>query len=340
MTADLPDFRWKEVNCFTRPQALMCERVLARGGGSFLFLESLYRTWGLDGYFAAPGRTHFRFAEDVLPTAGLDFRLHRIAAPDDVHERLIACLRDGPVLLPANLRGSPQAQGREADIAHYFLVTRSDGHEAFEVHDPLHDEDPNAIPVYRDARLTFANVDALVKAYWRSHVEGGLRTPHQESGYWILQVAAGIRPAGSWAAMVLETYRQAFAPERRTAPDAFFDMRHLHAALHASETNGSTPAAALRGYLSEANECAVHLRLLVHAAREQPGLDVAQLEARIERHLADAAGLRTGAMVRALTDGASRRDSLADAAQRLWHEAQTARDDILELLGDAATAVR
>jgi anti-sigma regulatory factor (Ser/Thr protein kinase) len=58
------DFGWKELDCFLRPQAIVCDLVAPQYGLFFLFKTSFYRTWGFHGFYSEHAKRHFAFIQE------------------------------------------------------------------------------------------------------------------------------------------------------------------------------------------------------------------------------------------------------------------------------------
>lgn len=194
-TAGHAAFGWTEVNCFLRPQALLCEDICPGYGQIFLCLTSLYHTWGVDGFYAEPDCGHLQFLTSRLDTLiGLDFGLSYL----EDRSRLAVTLRDeilpaGSAVAPVNVRDYPWFKDfGKKDLAHHFLVRRFDRTtRSFEVLDYLHVKPDNLSLRYEPFHIPFELFSSMATRYWDCFVESGPSSPGGRAGYGVLQVRGG-----------------------------------------------------------------------------------------------------------------------------------------------------
>lgn len=195
-------FGWREVDCFLRPQAILCDELGAGYGQLLLCLTSLYRTWGADGFFVEPGRGHFEFLRSPFrEMTGIE--LH----PTFLEERgsIAEVLRDevlpggGAAIVPANIRELPHFRGfMKQDLRHYFLVRGFDhASRSFDVYDYLHVQHDNQSLAYAPCRLPAGLLASLAADYWDRFVGAQPPGPEGDAPYWVLQV----RAAAGWEPM-------------------------------------------------------------------------------------------------------------------------------------------
>ncbi|HEY0023409.1 MAG TPA: phosphopantetheine-binding protein [Longimicrobium sp.] len=272
------EFDWAEVNCFLRPQAMLCDEAAPGYGLLLVGLASLYRAWGVDGLFAAPGGGHFAFARSVYaPLTGIGFELSYVDDRDAVPGALRALLAQGaPVVVPANIRPVPWflEHGRE-DKSHFFLVR---GHDAaadrYDVLDYLHVRDDNLSLEYGPVALDGGLMRQVTDAYWEAYV-GDAPTPDWDPRYWLLRVrpGPGFRPLPAQALLQVfldECRRVLAAVHARPETLRPLDERTLDElrALHAAGAGGGERFSVLmQAYLQDANSALVYARVAAHALR-------------------------------------------------------------------------
>ncbi|HEY0018393.1 MAG TPA: hypothetical protein VGC13_18955 [Longimicrobium sp.] len=301
-------FDWAEVNCFLRPQAMLCDEVAPGYDLLLLCMASLYRAWGTDGFFVVPGRGHFAFADAVFaPLAGIGFELTYVDEKEAVGGVLRDLLRDGgPVVMPANIRPLPYFVGHgEEDKLHFFIVRGYDrAADEFHLLDYLHVREDNLSLEYAPATLSGAMLREVTALYWDTYV-GDAPTPDWDPRYWLLRVrpAAAFRPLDPDALLALLLSECARILDRRdaAAPDAL-DDRYL-AQLRATHEIGNEErlSSLAHTYLADANAALVHVRIVEHALQALGHADAAaELAARLEEHRARTAALRSRLLVRCM----------------------------------------
>jgi hypothetical protein len=157
----------------------------------------------------------------------------------------------------------------------------------------------------------------MVDEYWRAYVDDGQPTHHGETGYWLLQVRAGNAGASDERAVlqrIVRAYEHELGDLDGASKARFFDIRHAE--------RWTTPMPdgtldAIRAYLSEANRCGVHLKILEHAVRRLDGATADDLSDRLSRYAKRSTALRTEVMVTCLMAQADRRGARA-VAEELW----------------------
>jgi len=300
-------FDWAAVDCFVRPQVVLCDEIADGYGLLFLFLLSLYRTWGLDGYFADRDKQHFSFASCVMrDRLDLQFALTRLPDKRTQHQALIDALGAGArLLVPANIRPLPYFREQHGtDQAHYFIVT---GHDAttdsYRIYDNLHVDRSTLARDYQARAIRGPEFRSLVDLYWDTHVDTQRLTSHREPTSWFLQVTPGPafdrRQKPDLGAIVVREYRRVLArfDDSRLLHVDDRNLRYLaHAVGLATVESLRAP---IRAYLAEANLALVHLTLMSESLGSILNCR-SPLAAEIDAYRRTAAGLRTQVLVMCL----------------------------------------
>lgn len=316
---------WAEVNCFLRPQAMLCDEVAPGYGLLLLATASLYRAWGIDGFFSAPGRGHFAFVDAVFaPLAGIGFELTHVEEKGAVGGVLRDLLRSGaPVVVPANIRPLPYFVGHgEEDKLHFFIVRGYDeAADEFQLLDYLHVREDNLSLEYAPATLSGAMLREVTALYWDVYV-GDAPTPDWDPRYWLLRVRprAGfcpLEPAAVLELLLSECARVLARLDGGAATACALDDRYLAELRRAQEAGDEDRLSVLaHDYLADANASLVHARLVEHALRSLGHAGAAEgLAAALQDHRARTGALRSKLLVRCLVS-----PSLPDTEWTAFHE--------------------
>lgn len=327
------EFDWEEVNCFLRPQAMLCDQVAPGTGLLLLCLESLYQATGTGGFFGFPGLGHFAFADAVFtPLAGVELHRSFVDERGAVLDALAERARGGPVLVPANCRHLPyfKGHGRE-DKLHFFIVTGAAG-DAFQVLDYLHVHEDNHSLEYAPTTLSREMMGRVTEDYWDTWVGVAPLTADMDERFWLLRVrATGSPPAEDEipALLLAECARLLDAP----ATGRTLDERYLAELRKAQEAGDEDRLSfLLENYLADANAALRYVKIVEHALGAVGG-DGAEpgLAALVDEYRAKSTALRSKLMVRCMVapslpqaEWDAFRDGLGGLAARLRGEVRRA----------------
>jgi hypothetical protein len=301
-------FDWRSVNCFLRPQVLLCDQIAPGYGRLFLFLTSAYRAFGFDGYFNGAARHHFAFASTAVRAAtGLQFAVEHVDRSDHMMDALERRLRSGrPVIVPANIRCLDYfASYGAVDQTHYFIVTGIDhGTGWVSILDNLHLTPDNTSTEYADHALPVQVFAALVRHYWQTHVARPGPTSDGET-FWLLQIEPDAhfarRGEAALADLIISEYRQYVSDLARGRDHQFVDDRYLDALEHfcAAGRRDLLPTS-MRGYLAECRLATVHVSILIRLLEHSDPDTAASLAERLEQYHNAATARRTQLLVNCL----------------------------------------
>lgn len=296
------EFTWEEVNCFLRPQAMLCDGVAPGTGLLLLCLESLYQASGAGGFFGFPGLGHFAFADAVFtPLAGVGLDRTFVHERGAVLDALAESARGEPVLVPANCRHLPyfKGHGRE-DKLHFFIVTGADAAgDPFQVLDYLHVHEDNHSLEYAPTTLSREMMGRVTGDYWDRWVGVAPLTADMDERFWLLRVRATGRPPaedGIPALILAECARLLDAPPTGHT----LDERYL-AELRTAQEAGDEERLSflLENYLADANAALRYARIVEHALGAVNGT-APGLAPLVDEYRAKSTALRSKLMVRCM----------------------------------------
>lgn len=320
---------WNEVGCFLRPQSMLCDALGNGYGLAFLLLYSFYRCTNRDGYFIESAKQHFAFAQTVFEGfSGISFHVDRIGNEDEIPGAIVRALEHGgPVLVPGNIRLLPYYAGHGGDDQpHYFIVTGFDASTRnVMLCDNLHETGEATHARYSPHVLSMDLFSTVARAYHRAYVARPRDTPHGESSFWVLRIAAGPGFRKETELSILDRLlSKCGALLRAHAPGdtlSRVDRRHLAAlrAAHASKEQERFERL-VHAYLKEANMAALHVKLAIHALQRLAAPAAQQLAAGFDVYRRSSSLLRTQLCVRCLgparVDDGEWQDAAAELTRR------------------------
>ncbi|MFC3803310.1 amino acid adenylation domain-containing protein [Cohnella sp. GCM10012308] len=199
-------FTWEQINCFTKPMAILFDSLAPGSFEPFLFHVQFGLTFFPDGWKAdlfergsEPHADFFELYEKMLkPIFGIDLGRRSYASEAEMRELLIEALDRGqPSLVPGDLYGLYFSHHyRSEPHTHYFIVKGYDAkRDLLFVLDNMHIDDGSR-PVYRDFVVPFADLFEMNRLYAANWCEDGT-APH----LWSLSRATDepVSPASSLA---------------------------------------------------------------------------------------------------------------------------------------------
>ncbi|MDI4648222.1 non-ribosomal peptide synthetase [Cohnella hashimotonis] len=169
------DFTWEQINCFTKPMAILFDSLAPGTFDLFLFHVQFGLTFFPDGWKedlfergSEPHADFFELYEKALkPIFGVDLGRRSYSSEAEMREVLIEALDRGqPALVPGDLFGLYYSHHyRSEPHTHYFIVKGYDAkRDLLFVLDNMHIDD-GARPVYRDFVIPFAGLYEMNRLY-------------------------------------------------------------------------------------------------------------------------------------------------------------------------------
>ncbi|MFD2334352.1 amino acid adenylation domain-containing protein [Cohnella sp. GCM10020058] len=168
-------FTWEQINCFTKPMAILFDSLAPGSFEPFLFHVQFGLTFFPDGWkedlFERGSEPHADFFElyekTLKPVFGIDLARRSYASEAEMREILIEALDRGqPALVPGDLYGLYYSHHyRSEPHTHYFIVKGYDAkRDLLFVLDNMHIDDGSR-PVYRDFVVPFADLFEMNRLY-------------------------------------------------------------------------------------------------------------------------------------------------------------------------------
>jgi hypothetical protein len=302
-TAAHLQFDWKEVDCFFRPQAVVCDRIGPGYGLLFLYLASFHKMFEFRGGLERAGDAYFSNMQTVLAEiAGLELQTRAVPYDGDITAALKELpLSEKPVIIPVNIRALPWYRDfQKTDQVHYLIVTddnEADG--AFTVLDNLQVDEDNESRTFAPLAMPGDLLSGIAELYRATYLD-------RNACYWILTIErsgdARRKSENEISLLVLSEYLQPTLALRTSATvPSSLDARYLQRLQGAHDLCDMAEFEVLmRSYLAATNFANVSLKLLAQVANQRSSEVGREVSSQLDQYLSTSSILRSKLMVKCL----------------------------------------
>jgi len=188
------EFRWDEVDCFLRPQTLICNNLLQGCGSVFLFLTLAFRSHGIQDFFTE--KSYFVFLKEIIEyKIPLKFEIKYFEEVNSIFESLVQdTTQNKTLIIPSNIKNYEFFKYyRQKDWEHYFIINNADlTRSLFFIRDHLHLDDKNTHTQYENFNMPFSTMKSILQDYYLVYVGENnkkIKTFHNENKLWTLEIA-------------------------------------------------------------------------------------------------------------------------------------------------------
>lgn len=314
-------FDWKEVDCFFRPQAVVCEQIGPDYGLLFLYLASFHNMFEFRGGLERAGDAYFENMKQVLAAiGGLEIHTTDVSSRSEIPSAIKKLLAERtPLILPVNIRSLPWYQKfQDSDQVHYLIVTGYDESEhMFGVLDNLHVNNDNESTTFAPVQITEEMLGGITGLYAETY----LTVPSQNAirPYWMMWIGAGsefrLRSESEIFHLVLSEYlKPTLVLHTTTAGDSSLDSRYIARLRSAHDSSDKTEFHALsHSYLAASNFANVSLKILVNVVSQLASKTGVEASAHLDRYFNASSVLRSKLIVTCLISNQS-------ISQEYWNE--------------------
>lgn len=296
-------FDWKEVDCFFRPQAVICDRISSGYGSLFLYLASFHNMFEFRGGLERAADAYFSNMQNVLiEIAGLDLQTSAVPRDGDITAALKHLpLGEKTVIIPVNIRALPwYREFQKTDQVHYLIVTDYDeSDDAFTVLDNLHVDEDNESRTFAPLAMPEEMLAGIAELYRATYLD-------QNACYWTLSIEqrgdVRLKSENEISRLVLSEYLQPTLALRTsaTAPSSL-DARYLQRLQSAHDRGDMAEFDVLmRSFLAATNFANVSLKLLARVANHRSSEVGREVSSQLARYLSASSVLRSKLIVKCL----------------------------------------
>ncbi len=265
---------WDELNCFIRPQVLICERVQPGAGWILLFLTSLYKSYSVQGCFTDADKGYFHFLTKVFNgLTCVNGQLTRFRDKNDIIKTINSRLSaQHDIIVPGNLNALFYSEFyKREDRGHYFLLTGRDSTtNSYTLLDHLHLQPQGKSTSYLPTSIESDALNALICAYWDVFCGGqgrGASSFHGCTDFWVLEFThSANKHVLDKDREIIRLYSQTPYYEDKLSN---MDKNHINA-MNATLVSDGSPTSQnveemIRDYLVDVNFSAIHDKILLQS---------------------------------------------------------------------------